>query len=87
MALVFRGERFLSVPEAAERLSLTRLTVHRWVRQKRRTPRGIKLNNAIHHTRTHQTYLPEALVEKLRGALRGTPSLGRKRSRRGVRGA
>ena len=70
MALVFRGEKFLSLPEAAERLGVTRLTVYRWIRGTRRAPVGIQLRSVIRDTRSKQTYVPEAIVRRLREAMR-----------------
>ena len=70
MALVFGRQRFLSIPEAAERLGVTRLTVYRWLRGTRRAPKGIRLHAVIRDTRTKQGYIPEVLVSRLRRALR-----------------
>ena len=70
MALVFRGERFLSIPEAAERLRVTRLTVYRWLRGTRRAPQDIPLHRVIRDTRTQQAYIPRAIVRRLQHALR-----------------
>jgi len=74
LALVFRGERFLSIPEAAECLRVTRLTVYRWLRGTRRAPQGIPLHRVIRDTRTQQAYIPRAIVRRLQHALRGARS-------------
>ena len=82
MALVFRSEKFLSIPEAAERLGVARLTVYRWLRGTRRAPKGIGLHRVIHDTRTKQVYIPKVVVVRLRQALRGTQSHAPQRRRR-----
>jgi transposase len=71
VALVFHGKKFLSVPEAAARLGVTRLTVYRWVRGTRRSPEGIRLRDVIRDTRSGHAYIPEAIIRDLRKALRG----------------
>jgi hypothetical protein len=58
------------VPEAAERLGVTRLTVYRWVRGTRRTPNGAKLHTVIRDTRTRYAFIPEAVVIQLARASR-----------------
>ena len=84
MALVFRGDRFLSVPEAAEHLGVTRLTVYRWLRGTRRSPEGISLDHArrtdiIRDTRTNQAYISEITVRRLKRLLRGARRSKRQR--------
>ncbi len=82
MALVFRGERFLSIPEAAEHLGVTRLTVYRWLRGTRRAPQGIRFHRTIRDTRTKQAYIPRVIVRRLRRALRAAQSHRRQGRRR-----
>ena len=82
MALVFRRQRFLSIPEAAERLGVTRLTVYRWLRGTRCAPNGIRFHAVIRDTRTKQGYIPEDIVSRLRQALHGSPSRAPRRKRR-----
>ena len=77
--LVFQGQRFLGIPEAAARIGVTRLTVYRWLRGIRGGPKAIDLEEAIRDTRTGQVYLPEALVRDLRKAVRGARSRARRR--------
>ena len=79
--LLFRGQKFLAIPEAAERIGVTRLTVYRWLRGMRRAPKGMDLADAIRDTRTGQVYLPEALVRDLRQAVRGARPRARHRRR------
>jgi len=74
LALVFRGERFLSIPEVAEHLGVARLTVYRWLRGTRRAPKRIRFHHTIRDTRTKQTYIPRAIVHHLRRALRSAQS-------------
>ena len=81
MALVFRGRRFLSVPEVADELGVTRLTVHRWLRGTRGVPDGVAFAEVISDTRTRQSYIPETVVRRCRDALRRGDSVARRKKR------
>jgi transposase len=82
LALEFRGKKFLSVPEAAEQLGVTRLTVFRWLHGTRNAPDGFELRDVIRDTRTRQAYLSESIVKRLRQALRRTQRADARRPRR-----
>jgi len=81
LALVFRGRRFFTIPEVAEQLGVTRLTVYRWVRGMRGSPDGLALDDVIRDTRTGRAYIPEALVRRLRSSLRRGRPRGSRRGR------
>jgi hypothetical protein len=83
VALVFRGTRYVSVPEAAEQLGVTRLTVYRWMRGTRRSPMPIAAGAVIRDDRTEQVYIPEMLVRRLSRARVGAQNgiKGRRRGR------
>jgi len=81
VALVFRGRRFLSVPEVANELGVTRLTVHRWLRGTRGAPDGVAFDEVISDTRTRQSYIPEAVVRRCRDALRRGDFVVRRKKR------
>jgi predicted DNA-binding transcriptional regulator AlpA len=85
VALVFRGKSFLSIPEAAEQLGVTRLTVYRWLRGTRRPPKPIQLDQVIRDTRSAQSYIPEATVGELRRALRKARSHAQRNNPRPLR--
>jgi transposase len=70
LALVLRGRKFFSIPEAADRVGVTRLTVYRWISGTRSSPDGAHFRDVIRDTRSRQIYLPEEAVRRLRAVLR-----------------
>ncbi len=69
--LVIRGERWFSVPEVAQRLGVTRVTVHRWLSGARRIPGRIEPLDVATDTHTGQAYVAARALRTLGRAARG----------------